>query len=321
MALPPGTRLDSYEIQSLLGAGGMGEVYRARDRKLGRAVAIKVLPAAIAADPQRRARFEQEAYAASSLNHPNIVTIHDLGSTPEAPLYVAMELVQGRTLPVLLEEGPLPTKKVLDLGVQMAEGLAKAHGAGVVHRDLKPENLIVSDDGFVKIVDFGLAKLRAAPEELSHLPTLPQHETNPGTVLGTVGYMSPEQAGGKSVDFRSDQFSLGTILYEMASGQRPFRRATLAEALVAIIREEPQPLGELSPKAPPPFQWIVERCLAKEPAERYASTLDLARELRSVREHLSEPTHSQASAASAPRGRSPPSKPTTAIGNGWVVRR
>ena len=298
MAIPAGTRMGSYEILSLLGAGGMGEIYRARDLKLGRVVALKVLPTAVSADTERRARFEQEAFAVSRLNHPNIVTIHELGSA-DGVLFVVMELVEGRTLRALLEAGPVPALALLDIAVQVADGLAKAHGAGIVHRDLKPENLMVSEDGFVKILDFGLAKLTTMPEDLSGLPTLPQHGTHPGTVLGTVAYMSPEQARGAAVDFRSDQFALGTILYEMTAGRRPFQRASAAETLAAIIHESPEPLGRLSPVPPPSLSGIVERCLAKPPEERYTSTLTLARELRDAREHLSDP----APATAAPRGR------------------
>ena len=299
MSLAAGTRLGHYEILAPIGAGGMGEVYRARDLKLGRQVAVKVLPPGVSADPDRRARFEQEAYAASALNHPNIVTVYDMGSA-EGALYVAMELVEGTTVRALLEAGPVPPEKLLDVAVQVADGLASAHAAGIVHRDLKPDNLILSRDGFVKILDFGLAKL-AASADVSDLPTLAPHATQPGTILGTAGYMSPEQASGKSLDFRSDQFSLGAVLYEMASGKRAFRRNTTAETLTAIIREEPEPLGHLNPKAPAQLSWIIDRCLAKDPPERYASTLDLARELRTLREHLSEAPVSSAAAAASPR--------------------
>ena len=289
MALDSGSRLGAYEILGPLGAGGMGEVYRARDSRLSREVAIKVLPTATAADPDRRARFEGEARAASALNHPNILTIYDIGET-DGTVFIAMELIEGRTLRELVASGdPLPTRKFLDIGVQTAEGLAKAHGAGIVHRDLKPENLMVSRDGFVKILDFGLAKLvEPAAPDASVLPTAVAAPTQPGTVMGTAGYMSPEQASGQPVDYRSDQFTLGAILYEMASGQKAFQRKTGAETLVAIIREEPAPLSQLAPKAPAPVRWIVERCLAKDPEERYASTKDLARDLKSLRDHLTE---------------------------------
>ena len=289
MTLAAGTRLGAYEILAPLGAGGMGEVYRARDAKLGREIAIKVLPAATSSDPERRRRFEQEARSASALNHPNILTIYDIGTTDET-LHIAMELVEGKTLRDLVASAePLPTKRLLELAVQTAEGLAKAHAAGIVHRDLKPENLMVTRDGYVKILDFGLAKLtEPASQEDSVLPTAIASPTQPGTVMGTAGYMSPEQASGQPVDFRSDQFTFGAILYEMATGKRAFQRKTGAETLVAVIREEPEPVQQLAPNAPAPVRWIIERCLAKDPEERYASTKDLARDLRSVRDHLSE---------------------------------
>jgi Tol biopolymer transport system component len=278
----------------------MGEVYRARDPRLGREVAVKVLPAEVSQDPERRRRFEQEARAASALNHPNIVTVYDVGSTDDV-LFVAQELIEGKTLRELLADGPLPARRILDLAAQVAEGLAKAHEAGIVHRDLKPENLVVSKDAFVKVVDFGLAKVGDAKSgDIADLATLAKPDTTPGTVMGTVGYMSPEQAAGRRVDFRSDQFSLGSILYEMASGQRPFRGASSAETLAAIIREDPEPLGRLNPKLPAPLRWTIERCLAKEREDRYASTRDLARDLRSLRDHLSEASVSGEVAPPAP---------------------
>jgi eukaryotic-like serine/threonine-protein kinase len=288
VTLNSGTKLGPYEIVSLLGAGGMGEVYKARDTRLGREVAIKVLPPELSEDPERRNRFEQEARSASALNHPNIVTVYDIGSH-DGTIYIAMELVEGSSLRELVTGGALALRKLLDIAVQMAEGLAKAHGAGIVHRDLKPENVMVSKDGFVKILDFGLAKLvEASAEELTQMPTAVEPATRPGTVLGTVGYMSPEQASGQSVDFRSDQFSFASILYEMAAGRRAFQRATAVETMSAIIREDPEPIAQANSHAPAPLRWIVERCLAKSPEERYASTRDLARELASVRDHISE---------------------------------
>jgi Tol biopolymer transport system component/predicted Ser/Thr protein kinase len=306
MTLAVGTKLGPYEILAPLGAGGMGEVYRARDSRLGREIAIKVLPAELSGDAERRARFEQEARSASGLNHPNIVTLYDIG-TQDGALYIAMELVEGRTLRELLVGTPLPARKLLDVAVQLAEGLAKAHNAGIVHRDLKPENVVVSKDSFVKILDFGLAKLVDTPAgDVSHMPTIAEPGTRPGTVLGTVGYMSPEQASGQAVDFRSDQFSLGSIVYEMVTGKRPFQKPTPVETMSAIIREEPDPVARANPAAPPPLRWIVERCLAKEPDERYASTRDLARDLASVRDHLSETSASAgvpAAIASRPRRR------------------
>jgi Tol biopolymer transport system component/predicted Ser/Thr protein kinase len=289
MTLSAGTRLGPFEILAPIGAGGMGEVYRARDTRLGREVAVKVLSPEFASDADRRKRFEQEARSASALNHSNIVTVHDIGSDGST-IYIAMELVDGRTLREVLHGEPLPTRRLLDLAFQMADGLAKAHAAGIVHRDLKPENVMVTKDGAVKILDFGLAKLlKPQPEETTNLPTAAS-ETRAGTVMGTVGYMSPEQASGKPVDFRSDQFAVGSIFFEMATGKRAFQRGTQAETLTAIIREDVEPVAQLNTGVPPPFRWIVERCLQKDPEERYASTRDLARDVRSVREHLSEVT-------------------------------
>ena len=307
MPIAAGTKLGPYEVLAPIGAGGMGEVYRARDARLGREVAVKVLPGEFSADSGRRSRFEQEARAASALNHPNIVTIHDIGSAGEH-LFVAMELVEGKTLRELLESGRLPSSRTLDVGVQVAEGLARAHGAGIVHRDLKPENVMVSRDGFVKILDFGLAKLAAPIDQGgSDLPTAAPRGTDPGTIMGTVGYMSPEQAAGRSVDFRSDQFSLGTILYEMTTGKRPFQRETAPQTLSAIIQDDPEPLGNLNSRAPAPLRWAIERCLSKDPEERFASTKDLARDLKSLRDHLSEASQvsGEASAATARARRVP----------------
>jgi len=291
MTLIAGTRLGPYEILAPLGAGGMGEVYRARDTRLGRAVAIKVLPAGLASDPERLKRFEREARSASSLNHPNIVTIYEIGSA-DSVSYIAMELVAGESLRAKLAEGALPIRRLLQIGTQVAEGLAKAHAAGIVHRDLKPENVMVTEDCHAKILDFGLAKL-TQPEDSgsgrTQAPTV-SGATEEGVILGTVRYMSPEQATGGSIDYRSDQFSFGSILYEMATGRRAFVRASVPETLTAIIREEPEAIGGVNPRVPAPVRWIVERCLAKEARNRYASTEDLARELATVRDHLSEAT-------------------------------
>ncbi len=292
MTLTAGTRLGPYEILGPLGAGGMGEVYRARDTRLGREVAIKVLPAALASDAERLKRFEREARAASSLNHPNIVTIYDIGSV-DSVSYIAMELVVGGSLRAELAEGALPIRKLLQIGAQIAEGLAKAHAAGIVHRDLKPENVMVTEDGLVKILDFGLAKL-TQPDSIgsgrTQAPTV-SGATEEGVILGTVGYMSPEQATGGSIDYRSDQFSFGSILYEMATGRRAFVRGSAPETLTAIIREEPEPIAAIDSRVPTLLRWIVERCLGKQPRSRYASTEDLARDLATVRDRLSEATN------------------------------
>jgi eukaryotic-like serine/threonine-protein kinase len=327
MTLPTGTRLGSFEVSSPLGAGGMGEVYLAKDLRLGRDVALKVLPEELSKDPSRLARFEQEARSASALNHPNIVTIYEIGREGDTP-YIAMEVVDGKTLRELSAAGPMTTRKILAAAAQVAEGLAKAHGAGIVHRDLKPENLMVSKDGFVKILDFGLAKL-TEPERggASAMPTLAKAETHPGTVLGTVGYMSPEQASGQSVDFRSDQFSLGSILYELVTGEKAFARKTAAETMSAIIQDEPEPLGKNRPQTPLPLKWIVERCLAKDPEERYASTRDLARDLVGVRDHISEISSGGEALVAAPgrtrrlRAAVPAALVAAALAAGWIAAR
>jgi len=267
----------------------MGEVYRARDTRLGREVAVKVLPKELSQDIERLSRFEQEARAASALNHPNIVTVHDIGRA-DGLFYVAMELVEGKTLRELSTSGALPARKILNIAPQIADGLAKAHAAGIIHRDLKPENVMLSKDGFVKILDFGLAKLALPESGVSAMPTVDKPETRPGIVMGTLPYMSPEQASGQSLDFRTDQFSFGSILYELVTGRRPFQGKTGPETLAAIIREEPRPIGELAPATPTPLRWLIDRCLAKDPEERYSSTKDLARDLSSLRDHISEIT-------------------------------
>ena len=303
MAISASQRLGPYRVLAPLGAGGMGEVWRARDERLGREVAVKVLPDEVSSDASRLKRFEKEARAASALNHPNIVTIYDIGSVNSVS-WIAMERVEGRTLRELLFAGPMPTKRLLSIAAQIADGLATAHQAGIVHRDLKPENVMVTKEGRVKILDFGLAKLTkrdAESEPSSRLPT--EAGTSPGVVLGTVGYMSPEQAAGEAMDFPSDQFSFGSILYEMATGKRAFQKATAVDTLSAILHEEPRPVGEINPEAPGPLRWIVERCLAKDPESRYASTKDLARELATLRDRLSEAPLQTASLARRKRRR------------------
>ncbi|MGA7919546.1 MAG: tetratricopeptide repeat protein [Candidatus Acidiferrales bacterium] len=286
MPLPPGTHLGQYEIETLLGRGGMGEVYRARDTRLQRGVAIKVLPAEFSVDTDRLRLFEREARSASSLNHPNIVTIYELGQDG-ATRYIAMEMVDGKTLCDLLLAGPLPLRRAIEIAAQVADGLAKAHDSGIAHRDLKPANLMLSQDGFVKILDFGLAKVAPAVGVLSDFRTLSQSQSLPG-LEGTLQYMSPEQASGSRLDTRSDQFSFGLVLYEMVTGKRAFRRSTVAATLMAILREEPEPIAALAADAPAPLCWVIERCLAKEPDKRYVSTRDLAKELAAIRDRFSE---------------------------------
>jgi predicted ATPase len=265
----------------------MGEVYRARDTRLERAVAIKLLPAEFSADGDRLLRFEQEARSASALNHPNIVTIYELGRDGSTH-YIAMELVEGKTLRTLLGAGPLAMRKTIEIAAQIAEGLTKAHEAGITHRDLKPENLMVSEDGFVKILDFGLAKLAPPSEENTDSGTKSTSLTHSGQTIGTTGYMSPEQVSGVNADFRADQFSFGLVLYEMVTGKRAFQRKTAAETMVAILREDSDPIGTQNRDAPAPLCWAIERCLAKDPDSRYVSTRELARELAAIREHYAE---------------------------------
>jgi len=281
--LTSGTRLGPYEILSPLGAGGMGELYRALDTRLGRTVAIKVLPERLSQEPDLRRRLEHEARTISKLSHPNICTLHDIGHQ-EGVDFLVLEFIEGKTLRQLLGSGSLPMRKLIPIAVQIADGLAKAHELGITHRDLKPENLMISDE-MVKILDFGLAKL-ATSAESSESCTTAGFETEQGTVLGTVAYMSPEQASGKALDFRSDQFSFGVVLYEMATGKRPFHRKTQAQTLLAIVQEQPEPMGSLNPEVPPPLWWVVERCLAKEAEKRYFSTRDLARDLVAIRDRL-----------------------------------
>ena len=282
--LAPGARFGGYEILQRLGAGGMGEVYRAKDSRLDREVAIKTLAFDHSSHPEALSRFEQEARSASALNHPNIVTIYELGHE-NGTRYIAMELVDGETVRSLVASGPIPFRKLVAIAAQIADGLAKAHEIGLIHRDLKPENLMVSHDGTAKVLDFGLAKLRKPDRGSSDSSTT---ITERGTVVGTVGYMSPEQATGEELDFRSDQFSFGSVLYEMATGTPAFRKKTHAETTAAILRDEPERLGAKTLQAPAPFIWIVERCLAKDPKQRYASTRDLARDLAAVRDRLAE---------------------------------
>jgi predicted ATPase len=285
MAKIVGSKLGPYEIQGSLGGGGMGEVYRARDSRLGRSVAIKILPAASSADSERLQRFQQEARAASVLNHPNIVTIYELGQDA-ATHYIAMELVEGKTLRELLYSGSLPVRKAAEFAAQIGDALAKAHEAGITHRDVKPENLMVSADGVIKILDFGLAKLIFPSGELSELCAMPTLHTQMGMVVGTVEYMSPEQARGQRLDFRTDQFSFGLVLYEMVTGKRAFQENSTVETLAAILHKQPEPVAALNPEVPAPLCWVIERCLAKDPDRRYVSTRDLARELAAIRDHF-----------------------------------
>jgi predicted ATPase len=284
--LAPGTRFGRYEILGPLGAGGMGEVYRAHDSRLGRDLAIKILSRKLSANAQDLARFEREACSASALNHPNIITIFELGQV-DSTHYIAMELVDGELLRDALRTGPMPLQKAIPIAAQIADGLAKAHEANVVHRDLKPENIMITRDGLVKILDFGLAKSVSSNTHLTN-ETVAASLTTPGTVMGTIAYMSPEQAHGQPLDFRSDQFSFGSLLYEMVTGKKSFLRFSSAETVTAILRDSPEPVASLNAQAPAPLCWAIDRCLAKNPVDRYPSTRDLARELTNIRDRLSE---------------------------------
>jgi serine/threonine protein kinase/Tol biopolymer transport system component len=281
MALAPGAKLDPYEIVSPLGAGGMGEVYRARDARLGRDVAIKILPESFARDADRLHRFEQEARAVAALNHPNILAIHDIGQYNGAPFLVS-ELLEGESLRALLDRGPLPQRKALEYGVQIAHGLAAAHEKGIVHRDLKPENIFVTKDGRIKILDFGLAKLAQKAGTESDGLTLTGSNTVAGMVMGTAGYMAPEQVRGEPADPRTDIFAFGAVLYEMLSGQRAFRRDTAAETMTAVLKEDPPEVSDPSRQLSPALDRITRRCLEKSPEQRFQSARDLSFALSSL---------------------------------------
>ncbi|MFI5166471.1 MAG: protein kinase [Thermoanaerobaculales bacterium] len=280
--MQPGTRLGPYEVVAAIGAGGMGEVYRARDTRLGRDVAIKVLPAEFAADPDRLRRFEQEARAVAALSHPHILALFDVGTHEGSP-YLVTELLEGESLLERLQAGPLNPRKATEVGAEIAQGLAAAHAKGIVHRDLKPGNVFITKDGVVKILDFGIAKLVApgGPEELGRATTVVE-ATEAGTLLGTVGYMSPEQVRGQSVDHRTDIFSFGCVLYEMLSGRSPFRKDTAAETMTAILTKDPDPLSGTGREVSPVLQGILSRCLEKSPQDRFHSAHDLAFDLASL---------------------------------------
>jgi Tol biopolymer transport system component len=304
MTLTPGTRLGPYKILAPLGAGGMGEVYRAHDTRLGRDVAIKVLSPHLAATPEVRARFEREARTISQLNHPHICTLHDIGHQ-DGTDYLVMELLEGETLARRLEKGPLPVAEVLTLGTQIADALDRAHRAGVVHRDLKPGNVMLTKSG-AKLMDFGLARvasLAAAPGTLIESPTVSRPLTAEGTIVGTFQYMAPEQLEGKEADARSDLWALGCVLYEMATGKRAFEGASQASLIVAIMEHEPRPILELQPLSPPALERVVRQCLAKDPDKRWQSAGDLARELEWI-----ATAGSQMSAAAVAADRSRPAR-------------
>jgi eukaryotic-like serine/threonine-protein kinase len=310
MPLIPGTILGQYEVRAPLGAGGMGEVYRAYDSRLDREVAIKVLPESLTSDPQRLQRFEQEARAAAALNHPNILAVYQMSTHQGGISYLVTELLEGETLREKLKRGPMPLRKVIDYAVQIARGLAAPHEKGIVHRDLKPENLFVTNDGRVKILDFGLAKMNQANASAADA-TLTQ-QTDPGVVMGTVGYMSPEQVRGRISDHRSDIFAFGAILYEMVTGKQTFHKPTSAETMTAILNEDPKPISQVSPATSPGLQRVVHRCLEKNPEQRFQSASDLAFAL----EALSDSTLTPLSGKHAQHdGRSPGVRATIFAGS------
>ena len=275
VTLASGTKLGEYEVKSLVGAGGMGEVYRARDSRLGRDVAIKVLPSLFSSDTGRLRRFEQEARAAAALNHPNILAVFQMGTHEGVP-YLVSELLEGETLREQIERGRIAVGKAIDYGVQIARGLSAAHGKGIVHRDLKPENLFVTKDGRVKILDFGLAKLIETQSSSEHSSATPGEGTEAGVVMGTVGYMSPEQVRGQTADHRADIFAYGAILYEMLAGKRAFQKPTSADTMSAILNEDPPGISQITPNVAPALQRVVHRCLEKIPDQRFQSASDLA---------------------------------------------
>ena len=283
-ALTPGTRLGPYEILAAIGAGGMGEVYRARDTRLGRDVAVKIVPPAVAANADALARFERETRAVAALSHPNILTIHDVGRS-DGTVYAVLELLEGQTLRARLDGGALPQRKALEIAAQMARGLAAAHDKQIAHRDLKPENIFVTADGSVKILDFGLARQTGAPVVAPRADSATMApSTEPGVVLGTVGYMAPEQVRGEPSDHRADIFALGCVLYEMLTGRRPFQRDTGAETMTAILKEDPPDPDKAGVVVAPGVLRTLRRCLEKRPEERFQSARDLAFALESAME-------------------------------------
>jgi eukaryotic-like serine/threonine-protein kinase len=303
-----GRRLGSYEVLSKLGEGGMGEVYRAHDSRLKRDVAIKVLPADVADDEARLRRFEQEALATSALNHPNILTVHDIGSHDGRP-FIVSELLEGQELRAILKRGALPVSRALDYTHQVASGLSAAHAKGIIHRDLKPENVFVTGEGFVKILDFGLAKLSQADatSEASDETSL-RAKTMPGVVMGTAGYMSPEQARGVDVDARSDIFSLGVVLYEMVAGRTPFKGANTIEVLAAILHQEPPALRQFAPDVPASLERIIAKAIRKDPADRYQTVKDLQVDLRGAKDEVTTGVASSQVSATVPAAASRSSK-------------
>ena len=287
MSLSAGTTVGRYQIQSLLGSGGMGEVYKALDATLGRPVALKVLRRELSVDPERLSRFLHEARAASALNHPNILTIHEVGDH-DASRFLVSEFVEGETVRQRLERGSLTLREILDIGIQTASALAAAHAASIVHRDIKPDNLMLRPDGYIKVLDFGVATFaRPAAGSTDAMVTMAAAvETSPGTIIGTIAYMSPEQARGLPVDGRSDCYSLGVVLYELVTGRAPFAAPTTSDLLVAILEREPPSLRLAARALPPQLEWIIEKALEKDPNLRYQTIADLRVDLQRLKAAL-----------------------------------
>jgi serine/threonine protein kinase len=312
--LTVGQEIGHYEILSTLGKGGMGEVYLAQDTKLSRKVALKVLPGAFTQDQERLRRFDQEARATSALNHPNILTIFEIGEA-DGRHYIATEFIEGETLRQRFARGPLKLAETLDIAEQITSALSTAHGAGIVHRDIKPENIMIRRDGIVKVLDFGLAKLvqtQSSPDDSTRALV----KTRPGVVMGTVAYMSPEQARGLSLDARTDIWSLGVVIYQMLTGSSPFAGATSSDTLVSILEREPRSLKSLSPAIPEEFEWIVTKALTKDVDDRYQTSREMLTDLRRLKQRLSVAAELERSVA--PRlseGSEATSPDTTAIGS------
>jgi serine/threonine-protein kinase len=303
--LQAGQKINRYEIVSLIGQGGMGEVYLAHDSRLGRKVALKLLPTYLSNDKGRLRRFEQEARSASALNHPNVCTIYEVGETEETRPFIAMEQIEGITLRQRLEQGQIKLSEALDIAVQIASALTAAHEAGIVHRDIKPENIMLRRDGYVKVLDFGLAKLAEQQRQTSRILTRSGIKTEPGIVLGTPQYMSPEQARGLPVDARTDIWALGAVIYEMVAGRAPFEGETISDIIAGVLEREPVPLARYAPKLPENVEWIVSKALRKDKEERYQTSKELLTDLRSVKQRLEFETELERS--------SPPNKASGAI--------
>src|SRR5579863_9505209 len=301
MAILPGRRLGPFEILSAIGAGGMGEVYRARDTRLNRIVAIKVLPAHLADRSELRERFEREARTVANLNHPHICVLHDIGQQDGID-YLVMEYLEGETLAERLKKGPLPIAQVLQYAIEISDALDKSHRKGITHRDLKPGNIMLAKSG-TKLLDFGLAKLKAAPtaSPLSQLPTANDAITEKGTILGTLQYMAPEQLEAKEADARTDIFAFGVVVYEMATGKKAFAGKSQASVISAIMSSDPQPISSLQPMTPPALDRLVKKCLSKEPEKRWQAASDVCDELKWIVEQEQSPQSAAATPELVPQ--------------------